>query len=668
MKKTHRATQLSIALSATLAAGALALSPAVALAEGATSNGILVTMSAPAAGEVSLLADAASALGAAGVEVTEVVSAGDGEATVLAKPAEGQSDEQALAAAQATPGVTRAQLNYVYELIEPVEEDAAPAGARLGSGGVVPLATAPVSDPFAQVSDPEQSPNQYWLYDTGLVGAWDALPAAQGEPVVIVTLDSGADLGHEDLADNLIAEHAYDTANDRPLSENTTTDAAGHGTAIAGIAAAVANNGMGIAGSTRNAAELLPVKVIYDSGNLTGQADSASLLAAYEYVFDLIESGALENVRVFNLSLGAYGDDFDEDGALHDAITLAREHYGILSVCAGGNGDAKEPYTDPIYPGDYEECVSVTALEPDGSNIHWSDYNQYKDISAPGRSIWTTYTRLSSIANGYYSGGLSGTSLSAPMVSGAAAILFAANPDATVDDVIEALYATAAPIEDAKDDRTSTSGTHGALAADEAAEHLAWHVKNPLSFADVTSESWFYDPVTYVVANAIMSGYADGSGSFGAADEVQRQDVALILYRYLGNGETAPSCGLVDVLDDYYTTAVNWCVANGYFTGYQDGSNEFGVGDKLSRQDFVTVIYRIAQGEKDPVDGGAFDKMPDSSQTMPWAVNAAKWALDKGVITGKEQPDGSLLLEPLSSISRAEVATIMQRVIEQSLL
>lgn len=668
MKKTPRTLPLSLALFAALAAGTLALSPAVARADGAATNGILITLRAPGDG-ASLLADADSALDAAGVEVTGVVSSDEDSMTVEARPAEGQTDEQALAAATGVPGVEEAQLNYVYSLIEPVEETAAaaPLSSPGAPSGITPLASISVNDPFAQISDPKVSPNQYWLYASGLADAWDALPKdAQDGPVTVVTLDSGAKLDHEDLADNLVAEHAYDSAYERPLSQNPSTDAYGHGTAVAGVIAAVANNGIGVAGSTRNAAQVLPVKVVYDSGLLAGKADSASLVRAYNYVLGLIDGGELENVRVFNLSLGAYGQDFDSDGALLAVIREARYEHGILSVCSGGNGDGKEPYTDPVIPGDYDECVSVTALKEDGTNIHWSDYNQHKDISAPGSYIWSTFNSYSAVADGDYNN-LSGTSLSAPMVSGAVALMFSANPDASIEDVLEALYATATPVNGSVDDRSQTSGSHGALAADDAADHLAWHLANPVSFTDVTSEDWYYDAVAYALAEKIMTGYQDGSGAFGVADQIQRQDAALILYRYLGNGETAPSHDFADAPQDYYTAAVNWCVEKGFFTGYQDGSNEFGVGDPLTRQDFVTVLWRIAGSPVTGAGSEAFEELPDHDLTSPWAIDAAKWALSEGVVSGSYQ-NGQRVLAPLANISRSEVAQIMQRVIEKNLL
>lgn len=659
MKKTPRILPVTLSLAAALAAGAV--TPAVALADAPVSDGILATVRAAGEG-ASLLADAQSSLDAAGVEVTGVVTSDDATLTVEAQPTGGQSDEQALAAAQALPGVESAQLNYVYQLIDATEGQTAPA-----SRGIAPLASArsaiAADDPFAQEPSSSKSPNQYWLYATGLDGAWDALPeGAENSPVTIATLDSGAMLDHEDLAANLLSAYAYDVTNKRPLSENASTDAVGHGTAVAGIAAAVTNNATGIAGASHNTARVLPVKVIYDDGALAGQADSAALAAAYDYVLGLVDSGSVKNLRVVNMSLGAYGEDFDKDQLLHDAISLARSEYGILTVCAGGNGDYSSPYTDPVYPGDYEECVSVTALEPDGTNVHWSDYNASKDISAPGRTIWTTYTRNGE--HGYYSGSLSGTSLAAPIVSGTVALMTAAEPEATPDDVLEALYGTASPVVDPDDDRTQTSGSHGALDAEAALEHLSWHMDAP-SFPDATTGSWYYDPVTYVAANGIMSGSGDGSGLFNSEGKISRADMAVVLYRLLGNGEKAPSCGLTDVTDGYYyTDAVNWCVANGVFSGYANGT--FGVTDSLTREQLMTVIHN-AVSPSGEVDGSAFEALPDHAATSPWATDAAKWALSEGIVSGAYQ-NGIRMLLPQSSISRAEVAAIMQRAVEGGVL
>lgn len=643
----------ALAAAAALALG-LALVPATALAEPAETDGIIVTVSQPGAGEISLLSDARSTLDDAGLAAGDVVSADDGTLTLEARPAEGQTDEQALAAALELPGVESAQLNYVYQIIGAVDEDAA-------TDGIAPQTqtlrqTILANDPYAQVSDPDASPNQYWLYNADLVGAWSI--TRSNNLVTIAMFDSGVTLDHPDLAGNLLADLAWDSYYERTLAETklmtSTSDNGGHGTAVAGVLAAVANNGTGVAGASYNA-NLLPVKVVNDTN---GNTNTGALARAYAYLFDLINTKRVSNVRVVNMSLGGYGDTFADDDLLRAQISDARDDYGILTVCAGGNGKNGQPLTEPCYPGDYDDCISVTALEADGTNISWSDYNKYKDISAPGRSIWSTS------ANGDYAK-LSGSSLSAPIVSGTVALMYSAEPKATPDEVVNALKTTADPIDDPVNDRTNTSGSAGALNSAEAVQYIKDTVTR---FNDVHEGDWFYDAVVFVSQRGIMNGYANGTGNFGSNDNLMRQDAAGLLYNYLANGEKASEhCGLSDVpASSYYTDAVNWCVENGIFNGYPDG--RFGVNEPISRQDFLGIIYNWAHEEGDVVDESIFYSFPDYSSTGSWAVESMQWCLSNHVINGTVQPDGTRRINPTFNVSRAEVAGIISNAIKEGVL
>ena len=686
MKKTLHALPLSLALSAALAVGTIALSPAVALADGPQTNGILVTLQAPSPSGVSLLAQADSALDAAGVEVTGIVSSEDGTVTVEAQPASGQTDEQALAAARAVPGVESAQLNYVYHLIDAVEDTAYEAARETAvtpreTGRVTPLATSLLGiaqqDQFLQGTQIGSTPNQYWTYNVGLDKAWEQ--AQSNNAVTIVTLDSGVKLDHPDLADNLLAEYAWDVTNNvseggQPLQKTAeelgTADQVGHGTLVAGIAAAVTGNG-GMAGASYNA-NVLPVKVIPNGSKTT---DTATLARGYRYVLEETDYKAL-NVRVFNLSLGRYvTEDYDDEDAqndrlLHEWIVRAYNE-GIVTVCSGGNGNGTLPYSAALYPSDFEECVSVTALEADGTNIPWSDYNPQKDISAPGRTIWSTHTTYSETAGGYYSNSFSGTSLSAPIVSGTIALMCYVEPSATVDELTEALYATATPVTDEKNDRTQpdnegvVSGSHGALSSDDAVTYIKRHVNR---FNDVTEGVWPYDAVVYVDRMGIMNGQGGMSGNFGASADLARQDAAQLLYNYLGNGEDAPACGFSDVDQSAYCAkAVNWCVAEGIFDAPRDEQSLFGVGQPITREQLMTVLYRYA-GTGETVDHDVLEQMPDHAQTSDWAVDGASWAVANGVVEGASRPDGTRVLDPQANVSRAVMAQIVMNAIEGGIL
>ncbi|MEG1831609.1 MAG: S8 family serine peptidase [Raoultibacter sp.] len=433
---------------------------------------ILVVVAAPSAEGVQArsVQDVAGDFADAGMVVTDRIEAADAASKVLCvSPAQGHTTAAALDAARAIPGVVFAQPNYRYHLVDPVEDasaDLADPADPANPAAYAALNTPPlVNDPAAQISDARATKNQYYLYASHLVEGWQNVPAATAGTIAV--LDTGVRLSHEDLSANLMHEYAYDAFYKRPLvaTPQFSGDISGHGTHVAGIAAGVANNGRGIAGAAYGA-RILPVKV-FDS-TPAEMCTTKDLLTAYEYLFGLINSGAVSDLHVINLSLGSYGFGGD-DVLFQKKIADARTNYRILTVCAGGNGDrAGNPYTQASYPCDFRECMAVTALDTRGNNAYWSDYNHFKDISASGVRLFSTY----GAADASYTK-KSGTSMSSPLVAGAAALCFAAAPGATVDEVCNALYATARPVVDPVNDRRETSGSHGAIDAAAALQMLA---------------------------------------------------------------------------------------------------------------------------------------------------------------------------------------------------
>lgn len=300
-----------------------------------------------------------------------------------------------------------------------------------------------VNDPYATDGNGQQS--QYYLQADNVPEAWTFTQSTN--KVSIALLDTGINMDHPDLSSVIDRSHAYDVVEQTSLVGNS--DIMGHGTLVAGVLAAEANNGIGIAGVSYNAS-IIPIKVFDNEGNCT----TADLLSAYAHLDELASDGEIANLKVINLSLGYYGSGEDEsDVALQQAIKNMRDQHGVLTVGAGGNGDAAgNPQTAACYPADFDECISVTALNQEGQEATWSDRNQSKDISAPGEAI------LSTDANGDYSS-LTGTSMAAPQVSAAAALLWSAKPDLSVDQVESALKQNARAI----DNQASSNGSAGAL-------------------------------------------------------------------------------------------------------------------------------------------------------------------------------------------------------------
>lgn len=141
----------------------------------------------------------------------------------------------------------------------------------------------------------------------------------------------------------------------------------------------------------------------------------------------------------------------------------ARNDYQILPVCAGGNGDDRgNPFTAKSYPSDYDECMAVTSLTTDGRDSMWSDYNERKDISAPGEAILTTSA----------GGGVeytNGTSIASPTVASAAALLWSYKPSLSANDVVSLLTSTASKVSGVS---RATNGSAGKLEAGQALSKL----------------------------------------------------------------------------------------------------------------------------------------------------------------------------------------------------
>ncbi len=387
--------------------------------------------------------------------------------------------EQAMQQLSQTEGIASVQPNYVYHLIDS-RDDGGDSGATASDSGAV-LSLEDAAATSALPNDPycvntTAANNQYYLYNSKVVDAWDKVQC--NGTVTVAVLDTGCYMDHEDLAGTVDAANAYDIYNDRPLSESTAIsgDALGHGTHVCGIVAAQANNGIGVAGASYNA-NVLPVKVFNDgTSSTTATASTTDIVKGYTYLASLVDNGTLNDLRVINMSLGFYpSNPATVDPVFENAIKNLRNNYGVLSVCAGGNGDTNgNPLTGVSYPSDYDACLAVTSLDRDGGNTYWSDYNQYKDISAPGTFIRSTGNATSALYTTK-----SGTSMASPLVAGSAALLWAANPDLSVDEAVNALEGTADPINDSEYDRTTTSGSAGALNVAAAVDSVIPDVPDP---------------------------------------------------------------------------------------------------------------------------------------------------------------------------------------------
>jgi type VII secretion-associated serine protease mycosin len=242
----------------------------------------------------------------------------------------------------------------------------------------------------------------YNLQKINAAQAWQS--CYQGQGVTVAVVDTGIDLYHPDLQANLVTGKSFVAGVSSP------DDDYGHGTHVAGIVAAVANNG-GIIG-VAPAARLMPVKVLDDQG-------SGSI---YD-VAEGIEWAADHGARVVNLSLGSVSDS----ATLADVVDYAYNK-GVLLVAAGGNCGGASYYLNgcdyqnqPIYPAAYADVMAVAATDSSDARSSFSTQGSYIEIAAPGSSIYSTY-----LDGGYAT--LSGTSMATPHVAGLAALIWSQNP------------------------------------------------------------------------------------------------------------------------------------------------------------------------------------------------------------------------------------------------
>src|ERR671912_1671920 len=227
--------------------------------------------------------------------------------------------------------------------------------------------------------------NQWGLTSTRFGGAWNA---AKGGGAKVAIVDSGVYSQHPDIG-RIIAQRDF------VEGDAVADDDSGHGTHVTGIAGALTNNGKGMAGGCFDC-ELLIAKVMGARGFTT---DSRIV----EGINWSVKNGA----DVVNLSLGGSGDS----SVLRTAVNRAYGRGAVVVAAAGNEGT-----NVPQYPAAYWKVIAVSATTADGRLARFSNRGDWVDLAAPGTDILST-----SISGGYER--MSGTSMSAPLVSGLAGLL-----------------------------------------------------------------------------------------------------------------------------------------------------------------------------------------------------------------------------------------------------
>jgi type VII secretion-associated serine protease mycosin len=264
------------------------------------------------------------------------------------------------------------------------------------------------NDPFLEV--------QYGIKITGTDKVWKVQKGNPG--VIVAVIDSGVDGTHPEFQGQLSDGFDFTV---KPPVPGGNIDKYGHGTHVAGVIGAKANNGIGISGMAPNC-KILPVRIFDEFGH------SSEGIAAEAIIWS-VDHGA----KVINASWGSP----IPGQAQHDAVKYALDK-DVVFVAAVGNSGNDDP-DNVSYPGASPGVIGVSATTDIDTWASFSTYGPQVDLAAPGKAILSTYPL--SLGNGYRI--MEGTSMASPAVAAAAALVRSQFPQLTQQQVAEKLQSTA---------------------------------------------------------------------------------------------------------------------------------------------------------------------------------------------------------------------------------
>jgi subtilisin family serine protease len=301
---------------------------------------------------------------------------------------------------------------------------------------------------YAATADSASSPdvipddslyNQQWaLSKIGMPGAWGK---TTGSPnILVAVVDTGVQLTHPDLQakiwtnpgeipanyidddgngkiDDLHGWHFYHGGYGLMLEDANVVDDYGHGSHVSGIIAASANNHTGVAGISWGS-RILPVKALDNNGNGYYTDIAAGIIYAADNGADII-----------NLSAGGSA----ASTLLQEAVDYANAHGALVIAASGNNGGAV------YYPAACNNVLAVAATDEIDQRPSFSNYGPQVDLAAPGLNIVSTWYMSNYLFK-------SGTSMSAPHVSGVAALLWSLDPSLSASEVANLLFYSAVDI------------------------------------------------------------------------------------------------------------------------------------------------------------------------------------------------------------------------------
>jgi thermitase len=346
-----------------------------------------------------------------------------------------QSKASALGAGAAHALIAVGPATYLVDVSGAASLEAAAQAYKLADPRVADVGADSLLTPddAAPPNDP-QFPNQKNISKVQLPAAWNRTHGQAGKWIAI--LDTGIDSSNADLANQVVANVNMFSANE------TTADVIGHGTHVAGIAGAITNNGLEVAGASFSS-QLLNVKV-FDDGSVKAPTD-----AVIRGIYWAADHGA----SVINMSLGAQhdcdtnilGEIFGTDNArMRDALDYAWSKNIFVAASAGNDTSS-----DVEFPASCPHVMGVANVTDTDTLFTTSNFGSWVSLAAPGVNVLSTAHPGGVKCQSGLSGGMSrctGTSMAAPLVSGTAALVQASCGTLPAQAVWDHIANTADPI------------------------------------------------------------------------------------------------------------------------------------------------------------------------------------------------------------------------------
>jgi len=417
-----------------------------------------------------------------------------GNGVALVNLAENANINEAMELISKQPNVEFVEPLYIYKAFD----------LEYGHPQTVTEATyETVTDAVYGANDPYYQKKWQWgLQAINVTDIWERVPVEKRSDITIAVIDTGVDLDHPDLKDNIVA--GYDFVNE----DNVPDDDHGHGTHVAGIAAAITNNEVGIAG-VAGGAKIMPVKVLSAEG-------SGTSLDVYLGITYAVNNGA----DVINMSLGSDAPSL----LVKEAVEYALQH-NVVVVAATGNDSRSEV----SFPAAFDGVIGVGAVDYYGGNIFklasFSNFGPETDIVAPGVNILSTYPveldTFDGLQDGYTL--FNGTSMATPFVAGMAALLKAEKHDLSYNEIQKALKDNAYDIyEKGWDVYTGAGVVNGSTGEVKIPDIFEFHK----IYIDVNRDSRV--PTAFQV-------FVVAEKANGIIDDSFNGEVNVNLYRYLSN-------------------------------------------------------------------------------------------------------------------------------------